>query len=270
MIKGANVGLSSLSEASGSVTLALSWTDPTGGGEADVSVLLLGPGGKVRSDEDFFFYNHPASADGCVQLLGKSPTGSGSADLILLDLATLPAEVENVSVAASRYAGATFGELDDLRLTLSDSSGENLLAFDITDAGSETAFVFGELYRRGGEWKFRAVGQGYESGLTGLATDFGINIDEGEDEEEVEEAPPADNLQPADSSPRPKVKHPLPRYRPLRRRPRLLTGPVNAPRKQAGYGPRRRARRALCPRPPRSTLLIIPPGRTPACSRSPA
>jgi stress response protein SCP2 len=201
MSKGANIALSSLSEASGPVTLALGWTDPTGSGEADVSVLLLGAEGKVGGEEDFFFYNHPVSADGSVQLLGKSPTGSGSEDRILLDLAALPAEVERVVVAASRYAEATFGDLEDLRLSLADSAGDNLLVFDITDAGVETAFVFGELYRRDGGWKFRAIGQGYESGLAGLATDFGIEVDESEDEETPAEAEAAETATPAEIAP---------------------------------------------------------------------
>ncbi|MEO5876781.1 MAG: TerD family protein [Streptosporangiaceae bacterium] len=188
MVKGGNIGLAGLSETDGPVTLTLGWTDPTGAGEADVSVLLLGPDGRVRGDDDFFFYNQPASADGSVQLLGKSPTGSGSEDQILLDLTALPEEIERVGIAASRYAGATFGQLDDLRLTLSDSAGAHLLAFDITDAGVESAFVFGELYRRAGEWRFRAIGQGYESGLAGLARDFGISVNDDTDEPVVEEA----------------------------------------------------------------------------------
>lgn len=182
MSKGGNVVLSSPGEASDPITLILSWTDPTGAGEADVSVLLLGADGKVRSDDDFFFYNHPINDDGSVQLLGKLPTDSGSADRISLDLAALPESVHGVTVAASRYDGATFGELDDLRLTLSDSGGDAVLAFDIVDASMETAFLFGELYRRGGGWKFRAVGQGYESGLAGLATDFGISIQDDRDD----------------------------------------------------------------------------------------
>ncbi|MUN42134.1 TerD family protein [Actinomadura litoris] len=181
MRKGSNVELSSLTEAEGPVTAALRWTDPTGAGEADVAALLLDASGRVRGDADFVFYNQPAHPDGTVQLLGKSPTGGGSEDRVLLDLAAMPAGVERVVLTASRYAGATFGDLDDLGLTLYDSSGAALLGFDIGDAASETAFVFGELYRRGGGWRFRAVGQGYASGLAGLAGDFGISVDDGEE-----------------------------------------------------------------------------------------
>ncbi|MFE6890040.1 TerD family protein [Streptomyces sp. NPDC057694] len=176
MSKGANIGLASLAEDTDSVTVSLSWSSTAGDGDADVSVLLLGPDDKVRGDDDFYFYNHPSAADGTVHLLGKSPTDDGSEDRIGLDLAAMPADVSRVVVAASQYGTATFGDLDDLRVTLSDRAGEALLDFSIKDASVETAFVFGELYRRGDEWKFRAVGQGYESGLAGLATDFGITI----------------------------------------------------------------------------------------------
>ncbi|GAA3227651.1 TerD family protein [Actinocorallia longicatena] len=185
LVKGANVALAALSDIEGPVTLTLGWSDPTGAGEADVSVLLQGADGKARGDGDFFFYNHPSSADGTVQLLGKTPTGGGSEDGIQVDLEALPADVTGVVIAASRYGGATFGELDDLRLTLADSAGNPLLSFDIGDAGEETAFVFGELYRRDGAWKFRAVGQGYASGLAGLAGDFGIDVQDDEAEAEA-------------------------------------------------------------------------------------
>ncbi|WP_432113961.1 TerD family protein [Streptomyces sp. S1] len=181
MTKGANVGLAALSEDTGAVVVGLSWSSATGDGDADVSLLLLDDGGKVRGDADFYFYNRPAAEDGSVQLLGKVPTENGSEDRISLDLTAIPGDVVRIVVAASQDGGARFGDLDDLRLTLTDRSGEPLLGFSITDATVETAFIFGELYRRNEEWKFRAVGQGYETGLAGLATDFGIAVEE-EDE----------------------------------------------------------------------------------------
>ena len=187
MSKGANIDVSSLTTVAGPFTVALSWIDPSGEGEADVSVLLVNADGKVGSDADFVFYNQPATADESVRLLGKTPTATGSEDRILIDLTTLRHEVQRVVIAASRYAGATFGDLDDLRLAISDSTGQVLLAFDIQDANTETAFIFGELYRRGEGWKFRAVGQGYESGLAGLAADFGINADDSEEAETTQE-----------------------------------------------------------------------------------
>lgn len=178
MVKGGNVGLASLSEDIGSVMMSLSWGSPTGEGDADVSVLLLTGDGKVRSDGDFYFYNNPVAADGSVHLLGKAPTADGSEDRITFDLTAIPAGVEQIVVAASRYESARFSELQDLRLTLADGSGESLLRFSIDDPGEVSALLFGEFYRRGGDWKFRAIGQGYESGLAGVATDFGVDIDD--------------------------------------------------------------------------------------------
>ncbi|MEU0249253.1 TerD family protein [Streptomyces sp. NPDC006235] len=182
MTMGSNVSLTALSENTGSAIVSLGWSSPTGEGDADVSVLLLGADGKVRSDADFYFYNNPVAADGSVQLLGKEPTGDGSEDRISFDLTAVPADVERIVVAASRYEGARFGELHDVRVTLADAVGESLLRFVIEDAGPVSAIIFGELYRRGEEWKFRAVGQGYESGLAGLATDFGVDIEDDEAE----------------------------------------------------------------------------------------
>jgi stress response protein SCP2 len=186
MVKGANIGLASVSEDAGSVMVSLGWSSSTGEGDADVSVLLLDSNGKVRSDADFYFYNHPVAEDGSVQLLGKTPTADGNEDRISFDLDAIASDVEQIVVAASRYGGARFGDLNDLRMTLADGSGESLLQFSIEDAGEVSGFIFGELYRRAGEWKFRAVGQGYESGLAGLAADFGVDIEDDAAEEEPE------------------------------------------------------------------------------------
>ncbi|MGW7330043.1 TerD family protein [Streptomyces sp. NPDC054840] len=190
--KGANVSLTALSEDAGAVVVSLGWTSATGAGDADVSVLLLDENGKIRSENDFYFYNHPAAADGSVQLLGKTPSSNGDEDRISVDLTAVPEDVARIVVAASQYGGARFGDLDDLRMTVSDRSGEPLVGYSIEDAGAETAFIFGELYRRGEEWKFRAVGQGYETGLAGLATDFGIDV--------LEDAEPATAATPAVAS----------------------------------------------------------------------
>ncbi|MFF3373687.1 TerD family protein [Streptomyces sp. NPDC002680] len=178
MVKGANVGLSALSDDVGSVMVRLSWSSPSGEGDADVSVLLLTADGKVRGDGDFYFYNNPVAADGSVQLLGKAPTADGNEDRITFDLTAIADDAERIVVAASRYEGARFSDLHDLCLTLADGAGESLLRFSVENPGEVSALLFGELYRRGGDWKFRAIGQGYESGLAGLATDFGVDIDD--------------------------------------------------------------------------------------------
>ncbi|HEX4432370.1 MAG TPA: VWA domain-containing protein [Frankiaceae bacterium] len=165
--KGANT---SLPDAVGRVLVRLGWS---GGVDLDASALLLTASGKVRNDEDFVFYNQPRSVDGSVTHQGKS----GTLDSLQVDLAALPAEIETVAIAASTD-GTPIGQATGLYLTVSDAAGPELVRFDITDATSETAFVFGELYRRQGAWKFRAVGQGWSSGLAGLATDYGISVDD--------------------------------------------------------------------------------------------
>ncbi|MFE0470722.1 TerD family protein [Streptomyces sp. NPDC058947] len=239
MTMGSNVSLSALSENVGSAIVSLGWSSPTGEGDADVSVLLLDGNGKVRSDADFYFYNNPVAADGSVQLLGKEPTGDGSEDRISFDLTAVPAEVERIVVAASRYEGARFGELDDVRVTLADAVGEGLLRFVVEDPGPVSAIIFGELYRRGEEWKFRAVGQGYESGLAGLATDFGVDIEDDEEESaaavaEDPAAPPAPDAQPravleAVPAPRPPAdEEAVPKKRAAR--PRTAKKKVTPPR----------------------------------------
>ncbi|MEU1314552.1 TerD family protein [Streptomyces tibetensis] len=244
MTMGSNVSLAALSENVGSAIVSLGWSSPTGEGDADVSVLLLNGDGKVRSDADFYFYNNPVAADGSVQLLGKEPTGDGSEDRISFDLTAVPAEVERIVVAASRYEGARFGELDDLKVTLADAGGESLLRFVIEDAGQVSAIIFGELYRRGPEWKFRAVGQGYESGLAGLATDFGVDIEDDETEPATEvaeetaagtaDAPPPATLE-AVPAPRPPAEE--------------MAGP-----KKRTARPRTAKKKVTPPRPPARSL----------------
>lgn len=185
MVKGSNVGLAELSEDTGSVMVSLAWSSDTGEGDADVSVLLLDGNGKVGNDADFCFYNNPVAGRGSVQLLGKTPTAEGSEDRIGFDLDAVPPEVERIVLAASRYDGSRFGDLHDLRLTLADGAGEGLLRFAIEDSGAVSALIFGEIYRRSGAWKFRAIGDGYASGLAGLATDFGVDIDDDADADEA-------------------------------------------------------------------------------------
>jgi len=147
--------------------------DSTAGPELDASALLLTEAGRVGGDADFFFYNQPVSPDGAVRHLGRN----GRADAVEVDLGRLPASVMTVAFAASTD-GAPIGRIAGLALRVLDGAGRELFRFDITDTTTETAFVFGELYRRAGAWKFRAVGQGWASGLAGLATDYGITVDD--------------------------------------------------------------------------------------------
>ncbi|MFI6439279.1 TerD family protein [Streptomyces sp. NPDC050759] len=155
----------------------LGWRSGPGVPDADASALLL-VGGKVRSDADFVFYNQPQHSSGAVRHEGKRTDGGRVTDTLLVDLARVEPSVETVVLAASADGG-TFAQIPDLYIEVRDAGRGTVAArFDSTGATVETAFVLGEFYRRQGAWKFRAVGQGYDSGLEGLATDFGITVDE--------------------------------------------------------------------------------------------
>ncbi|MEY9841539.1 VWA domain-containing protein [Streptacidiphilus sp. EB103A] len=154
----------------------VSWRTDAPAPDVDVSALLLDSSGKVRSDADFVFYNQPLHASGAVRHEGKRPQPGEMMDAVLLDLAAVEPAVDRIVVGASADGG-TFGQVPGLRLRVMTQDGASVAEFDIEGASSETAFLFGEFYRRAGEWKFRAVGQGYASGLEGLATDFGISVE---------------------------------------------------------------------------------------------
>lgn len=169
MTKGGNLPVTAAT-----VRVTLFWSGGDGVPDVDASALLLQDNGKVASDHDFVFYNQPEHPTGRVKHAGKQ-TGPASYDVIDLDLSGLPDTVTRIALAASADGGS-FGQVPGLRLVLSDlASGADLASFAMT-ASEETAFVTGELYRREGGWKFRAVGQGYDSGLAGLAADFGIDV----------------------------------------------------------------------------------------------
>ncbi|MFI1754764.1 VWA domain-containing protein [Streptomyces sp. NPDC020571] len=185
--KGANVAVDSPA-----VRAELVWSAGPGVPEVDASALLLTSAGRVRDDGDFVFYNQARHTSGAVGHLGKRVGPGANAgvttDAVEVDLRSVESSVERIVLCASADGG-TFGRVPGLSLRLLDAaSGTELARFDIT-AGTETALVGGELYRRQGTWKFRAVGQGYASGLAGLATDFGITVDD--------DAPPAAAAPPA-------------------------------------------------------------------------
>ncbi|MFF2960964.1 TerD family protein [Streptomyces sp. NPDC057963] len=186
MVKGSNVPLDALA-----VRAVLRWTPGAGVPDVDASALLLGADGRVRSDEDFVFYNQPRHPSGLVRRLPKRSVPEGLTDSIEADLNALDPSVDQVVVAASSD-GAAFAQVRDLRILLYDAAadGDPLAVFDVRpETGEETAIICGELYRRGDGWKFRAVGQGYPTGLVGLATAFGISVDEAEAAAEPDPAP---------------------------------------------------------------------------------
>ncbi|GAA4924575.1 TerD family protein [Streptomyces coeruleoprunus] len=152
----------------------------------DVSGLLLTASGKVRSDDDFIFYNQP-SGPGVTHRSG----GGSAPDAITVDTGAVPADIEKIVVTASPdAAGQTFQGIEPTATVRDADSGAVLATFTPPQLGSETALIVVEVYRRGGAWKARAVGQGYANGLAGIATDFGVTVDE-------EPAPPVPSTPPA-------------------------------------------------------------------------
>lgn len=204
MTKGSNVPL-----GAAAVRAVLRWTPGTGVPDVDVSALLLGPGGRVRSDEDFVFYNQPRHPSGLVRRLPKKRVAEHLTDTVEADLTALDASVEQVVIAASSDGG-TFAHVPDLRILVHDAAGgdgEPLAVFDVRpETGEETAVICGELYRRGEGWKFRAVGQGYPTGLVGLATAFGISVDEAEADGEDGGDPAATEPEGAPAAPEPETQ----------------------------------------------------------------
>ncbi|MFJ9811445.1 TerD family protein [Streptomyces sp. NPDC101158] len=210
MLKGSNVPLDTAA-----VRAVLRWTPGPGVPDVDASALLVGPDGRVRSDEDFVFYNQPRHPSGLVRHLAKQRGPEGLTDTVEADLGRLDAAVDQVVIAASSDGG-TFRSVSDLRILLYDAAAgaadrEPLAVFDVSaETGEETAIICGELYRRGDAWKFRAVGQGYPTGLVGLATDYGVSVDDAAAEGGPEEAPAAPAHDPDATMVHPQPPAPLP------------------------------------------------------------
>ncbi|MGW2420205.1 TerD family protein [Streptomyces sp. NPDC001709] len=210
MLKGSNVPLEATT-----VRAVLRWTPGQEVPDVDASALLLGPDGRVRSDEDFVFYNQPRHPSGKVWRLGKKRVAEGLTDTIQSDLPGVEPDVGRILLVASAD-GITFDRVPALCILLYDAAvagAEPLARFEITpQTGAETALICGELYRRGEGWKFRALGEGYSNGLKGLATDFGISVDESEVEEEQQSSQP---LPPAVPQQPPAYGYPQPQPMPV-------------------------------------------------------
>jgi tellurium resistance protein TerD len=185
--KGGNVSLTKMAPNLSQVAVGLGWDTRTTTGadfDLDASALLCGAGGKVVDDAHFVFFNNLRSPDGSVEHTGDNLTGEGEGDdeTIHVDLSRVPANVEKVVFPVSIYDAPArqqaFGQVVNAFIRVVDrSSGAELARYDLTeDASTETAMIFGELYRHSGEWKFRAIGQGYASGLAGIAKDYGVNV----------------------------------------------------------------------------------------------
>ncbi len=185
--KGGNVSLSKEAPGLTAVQVGLGWDVRTTTGadyDLDASALLCGESGKVVSNASFVFYNNLTSPDGSVEHTGDNLTGEGDGDdeVIKVNLATVPADVAKIVFPVSIHDAAarahSFGQVSHAYIrVVNQADGVEIARYDLSeDAATETAMVFGELYRNGAEWKFRAVGQGYASGLAGIAQDFGVSL----------------------------------------------------------------------------------------------
>ncbi|MEE4543752.1 TerD family protein [Streptomyces sp. V4-01] len=186
LAKGGNVSLSKAAPNLTQVQIGLGWrARSTTGADFDLDAsALLCANGRVLGDDYFVFYNNLKSPEGSVEHTGDELVGGSGGDdeTILVDLTTVPVAVDKIVFPVSIYEAdarvQTFGQVSDAYIrVLNQSDGAELARYDLTeDASTETAMIFGELYRYNGEWKFRAVGQGYASGLRGIALDFGVNV----------------------------------------------------------------------------------------------
>ena len=185
--KGGNVSLSKEAPSMKKMLIGLGWDARATDGAAfdlDGSAFLLAASGKVRSDADFIFYNQTKSADGSVEHAGDNRTGAGDGDdeVIVMQLDSVPDDVVKIAVAVTIHdaeaRGQNFGQVSQafIRCVNADTN-EEVARFDLSeDASIETAMIFGEIYRHNGEWKFKAIGQGFKGGLGPLAQNFGVNV----------------------------------------------------------------------------------------------
>jgi len=185
--KGGNVSLSKQAPGLTAVVVGLGWDPRTTTGadfDLDASAIMLDMSGRVLSDSHFVFFNNLKSPEGSVEHMGDNLTGGGEGDdeQIKVNLAAVPAEAGKVVFPVSIYEAEqrqqNFGQVRNAFIRIVNQADNSEIArYDLSeDASTETAMIFGEIYRSFGEWKFRAVGQGYTNGLAGIARDFGVNV----------------------------------------------------------------------------------------------
>ncbi|MDR2301179.1 MAG: TerD family protein [Deltaproteobacteria bacterium] len=188
LVKGGNVSLTGQAPGLKSVIVGLGWDARQTEGEdfdLDASAFLLKADGKVRADEDFIFYNNLVSTDGSVEHTGDNLVGGGEGDdeVIKVNLEAVPGEIQKISFTVSIYdANArrqNFGMVSNAFIRIVNQlDNQEIVKFDLSeDMSTETAMIFGEIYRHKGEWKFKAVGQGFSGGLHALASHFNVDVE---------------------------------------------------------------------------------------------
>jgi tellurium resistance protein TerD len=187
LAKGGNVSLSKEAPGLTKVSVGLGWDNRATDGAAfdlDAVCYLLNDSGKVRADNDFIFYNNLTGGDGSVQHMGDNLTGEGEGDdeQVQFDLSKIPADVTKVAIAVTIHDATersqNFGQVSNAFIRVVNM-GDNaeIARFDLSeDFSTETAIIFGELYRHNNEWKFKAIAQGFADGLAGLARSYGVSL----------------------------------------------------------------------------------------------
>ncbi|AWL29031.1 chemical-damaging agent resistance protein C [Acinetobacter defluvii] len=185
--KGGNLSLSKTDPSLSHVLVGLGWDARATDGadfDLDASAFLLGANDKVRGEHDFIFYNQTRSPEGSVEHTGDNRTGAGDGDdeAVKINLGLVPADIQKIAITVTIHdaeqRGQNFGQVQNAFIrVVNDQSNVEIVRFDLNeDYSTETAMVFGELYRHNGEWKFRAVGQGYAGGLRAMCHQYGISI----------------------------------------------------------------------------------------------
>jgi len=186
--KGQKVDLTKTNPGLTKIIVGLGWdVNKYDGGkdfDLDTSAFMLSPEGKVADEKNFIYFNNPKSAEGSVSHSGDNKTGAGAGDdeQIKIDLAIVPANVEKISfgitIHEAKERNQNFGQVSNAYVrVLNEASGEELIRYDLgEDFSIETAIVVCDLYRNGAEWKFNAIGSGYQNGLAGLCKDFGLDV----------------------------------------------------------------------------------------------
>ncbi len=184
--KGGNISLSKTDPSLVRMVVGLGWDERGTDGQdfdLDASAFLLNATGKCRTDADFIFYNNMKAADGSIEHTGDNRTGEGDGDdeQVKIDLSKVAADVDKIAVTVTIHDATarnqSFGQVANAFIRIvNEDSGAEVVRYDLSeDYSTETAMVFGEIYRNGGEWKFKAVGQGYAGGLGAMATQFGLS-----------------------------------------------------------------------------------------------
>lgn len=187
--KGGNVSLSKVDPSLSELVVGLGWDPRSTDGQQfdlDASLFMLNATGKVRNEHDFIFYRAMNSRCGSIEHTGDNRTGEGDGDdeQIKVSLPKVPAEITRLVVTVTIHDAQkrqqSFGQVGGAFIRIENSvTGAEVLRFDLSeDASTETAMIFGEIYRHNGEWKFKAVGQGYAGGLLAMCRQFGIDASE--------------------------------------------------------------------------------------------